>query len=268
MNYQAKPTNGGTRNDSSVRPMTGNEALARGAWEAGVKVGAAYPGTPSTEILENLARHPEEDVAAEWAINEKVSCDIAIGASFAGVRAVTAMKHVGVNVAADTIMSQTYIGVNGGFVIIVCDDPGIHSSQNEQDTRHYSRFAMIPCLEPTDAQEALEKSKDNERSPVRCISQEIESLRNPGDRRNSPSRKKLRPNRRAAEPTCDSPHRSPPRPQPGRRGFESLRHAGRAAPFREAHHAAHPRRHRSVACRLVFPLFATPLDRTDVVRQA
>jgi indolepyruvate ferredoxin oxidoreductase, alpha subunit len=156
VNYQAKPTNGGARNDSSVRPMTGNEALARGAWEAGVKVGAAYPGTPSTEILENLARYPEEDVAAEWAINEKVGCDIAIGASFAGVRSVTAMKHVGVNVAADTIMSQTYIGVNGGFVIIVCDDPGIHSSQNEQDTRHYSRFAMIPCLEPTDAQEALD----------------------------------------------------------------------------------------------------------------
>ncbi len=92
----------GKKPSNRPRPLTGNEGMARGAWEAGVKVGAAYPGTPSTEILENLARHPEEDVAAEWAINEKVSCDIAIGASFAGVRAVTAMKHVGVNVAADT----------------------------------------------------------------------------------------------------------------------------------------------------------------------
>ncbi len=152
----------GLRNEarnSSVRPMTGNEAIARGAWEAGVRVGAAYPGTPSTEIMENLSRFPREEVAAQWATNEKVACDVAIGASFAGVRALAVMKHVGLNVASDALMSQTYIGVNGGLVIVVCDDPGIHSSQNEQDTRLFSRLAMVPCLEPSDAQEALEYTR-------------------------------------------------------------------------------------------------------------
>jgi indolepyruvate ferredoxin oxidoreductase alpha subunit len=140
----------------STRPMTGNEAFARGAWEAGVKVGAAYPGTPSTEIMENLATYPADDVSAQWSTNEKVACDVAIGASFAGVRAMTSMKHVGLNVASDALMSMTYIGANGGLVLIVCDDPGIHSSQNEQDTRYYSRLAMVPTLEPSDAQEALD----------------------------------------------------------------------------------------------------------------
>ena len=139
-----------------ARPMTGNEAFARGAWEAGVKVGSAYPGTPSTEIMESLATYPAEDVAAQWATNEKVACDVAIGASFCGVRALTSMKHVGLNVASDALMSMTYIGANGGLVLVVCDDPGIHSSQNEQDTRYYSRLAMVPTLEPCDAQEALE----------------------------------------------------------------------------------------------------------------
>ncbi len=142
--------------DNNVRPMTGNEAIARGAWEAGVKVGSAYPGTPSTEIMENLARYPAEDVYAGWGTNEKVSMDVAIGASLAGVRAFTSMKHVGLNVASDALMSQTYIGVHGGLVLVVCDDPGIHSSQNEQDTRYYARLAQIPCLEPSDAQEALD----------------------------------------------------------------------------------------------------------------
>jgi indolepyruvate ferredoxin oxidoreductase alpha subunit len=137
-------------------PMTGNEAIARGAWEAGVKVAAAYPGTPSTEILEHLATYPSEDLQAQWSTNEKVACDTAIGASFAGVRALAAMKHVGLNVAADSLMSQSYIGVNGGLVLAVCDDPGIHSSQNEQDTRLFGKFAMVPVLEPSDAQEALE----------------------------------------------------------------------------------------------------------------
>jgi indolepyruvate ferredoxin oxidoreductase alpha subunit len=140
----------------SVRPMTGNEAFARGAWEAGVKVGAAYPGTPSTEIMESLGTYPASDVSAQWSTNEKVACDVAIGASFAGVRALTSMKHVGLNVAADALMSMTYIGAHGGFVLVVCDDPGIHSSQNEQDTRYYSRLAMVPTLEPSDAQEALD----------------------------------------------------------------------------------------------------------------
>jgi indolepyruvate ferredoxin oxidoreductase alpha subunit len=143
----------------SARPMTGNEAFARGAWEAGVKVGAAYPGTPSTEIMENLATYPAGDLSAQWSTNEKVACDVAIGASFAGVRALTSMKHVGLNVASDALMSMTYIGVNGGLVLIVCDDPGIHSSQNEQDTRYYSRLAMVPTLEPSDAQEALDFTK-------------------------------------------------------------------------------------------------------------
>ena len=139
-----------------VRPLTGNEAIARGAWEAGVKVAAAYPGTPSTEILETLARYPAEDLHAQWSTNEKVALDVAIGASFAGKRALAAMKHVGLNVAADAFMSQAYIGSNGGLVIAVADDPGIHSSQNEQDTRIYGQFATVPVLEPSDAQEALD----------------------------------------------------------------------------------------------------------------
>ena len=136
-------------------PMTGNEAIARGVWEAGVTVAAAYPGTPSTEILESLKDYPAEDIQAQWSTNEKVACDVAIGASFAGARAFTAMKHVGLNVASDSVMSQTYIGVNGGLVLAVCDDPGIHSSQNEQDTRMFAQWAMMPVLEPADAQEAL-----------------------------------------------------------------------------------------------------------------
>lgn len=144
---------------SALRPLTGNEAIARGAWEAGVKVAAAYPGTPSTEILENLATYPAEDVHAQWSTNEKVALDVAIGASFAGRRALAAMKHVGLNVAADAFLSQAYIGVNGGLVLAVCDDPGIHSSQNEQDTRIYGALAIVPILEPSDAQEALDFTK-------------------------------------------------------------------------------------------------------------
>ncbi len=142
--------------NSKTRPMMGNEAIAQGAWEAGVRVASAYPGTPSTEILENIAKYPETDIYAQWATNEKVAFDVASGASFSGVRSFVAMKHVGLNVASDTLMSQTYIGINGGMVIVVCDDPGIHSSQNEQDTRMYSRLAMVPTLEPSDAQEALD----------------------------------------------------------------------------------------------------------------
>ena len=143
-------------NAVTTRPMLGNEAIARGAWEGGVRVAAAYPGTPSTEIMEFLGTYPAGDVHAQWSTNEKVSLDVAIGGSFAGVRSMTAMKHVGLNVASDALMSQAYIGVNGGLVLVVCDDPGIHSSQNEQDTRIFCQFAMIPVLEPSDAQEALE----------------------------------------------------------------------------------------------------------------
>jgi indolepyruvate ferredoxin oxidoreductase, alpha subunit len=141
---------------ADLRPLTGNEAIARGAWEAGVKVAAAYPGTPSTEILENLATYPAADLHAQWSTNEKVALDVAMGAAFAGQRALAAMKHVGLNVAADAFMSGTYIGVNGGLVLAVCDDPGIHSSQNEQDSRIYAMLATVPVLEPSDAQEALD----------------------------------------------------------------------------------------------------------------
>ncbi|MDA9981856.1 indolepyruvate ferredoxin oxidoreductase subunit alpha [Gammaproteobacteria bacterium] len=137
----------------------GNEAIARGAWEAGVRVGTAYPGTPSTEIMESLGTYPAGDVEAQWSTNEKVSLDVAIGASMGGVRAMCAMKHVGLNVASDSLMSQSYIGVDGGLVLVVCDDPGMHSSQNEQDTRMFGQFAMVPVLEPSDAQEAKDFTK-------------------------------------------------------------------------------------------------------------
>jgi len=145
-----------TENAGDARPLTGNEAIARGVWEAGCRVAAAYPGTPSTEILENLARYPSEDLYAQWSTNEKVALDVAYGASYGGVRAFCAMKHVGLNVAADALLTEAYIGVNGGLVLAVCDDPGIHSSQNEQDTRLFGKLANVPVLEPSDAQEALE----------------------------------------------------------------------------------------------------------------
>lgn len=132
--------------------MTGNEAIARGAFEAGVTVGTAYPGTPSTEILENLARYP--GIECNWSANEKVALEVAIGASLEGARVLAAMKHVGVNVAADPLLTLSYIGVGGGLVLVSADDPGMHSSQNEQDNRHYARFAKIPLLEPSDSQEA------------------------------------------------------------------------------------------------------------------
>jgi indolepyruvate ferredoxin oxidoreductase alpha subunit len=154
-----KPRGVAARRGAESRPFTGNEAIARGAWEAGVRVAAAYPGTPSTEILECLAEYPAEDLHAQWSTNEKVALDVAIGASFAGVRALAAMKHVGLNVALDALMTQTYIGVNGGLVLAVCDDPGIHSSQNEQDSRLLCRLAMVPCFEPADAEEALEMTR-------------------------------------------------------------------------------------------------------------
>ncbi|MFX4262690.1 indolepyruvate ferredoxin oxidoreductase subunit alpha [Pelotomaculum propionicicum] len=132
--------------------LSGNEAIARGAFESGVTVAAAYPGTPSTEILENFARYP--GVYAEWAPNEKVAMEVGIGASMAGARTLVTMKHVGVNVAADPLLTFAYTGVNGGFVLVSADDPGMHSSQNEQDNRHYARFAKMPLLEPSDSQEA------------------------------------------------------------------------------------------------------------------
>ncbi len=138
--------------------MSGNEAVARGAYEAGVCYAAAYPGTPSTEILENLAEFSGE-VIAEWAPNEKVALESVIGASIAGARTLAAMKMVGVNVAADPLFSVAYSGVNGGLVLVSADDPGLHSSQNEQDNRHYAPFAKIPMLEPSDSQEAKDMVK-------------------------------------------------------------------------------------------------------------
>lgn len=132
--------------------MTGNEAIARGAFEGGVTVGAAYPGTPSTEILENLALYPGID--CNWSPNEKTALEAAIGASMEGARVLAAMKHVGVNVAADPLLTLSYTGVGGGLVLVSADDPGMHSSQNEQDNRHYARFAKIPLLEPADSEEA------------------------------------------------------------------------------------------------------------------
>jgi indolepyruvate ferredoxin oxidoreductase alpha subunit len=134
------------------RLLSGNEAVARGAWEAGVAVASAYPGTPSTEILENFARFP--NVYAEWAPNEKVAVDVAVGAAYAGRRALAAMKHVGVNVAADSVFYASMTGMEAGLVIVTADDPFMHSSQNEQDNRRYAKFARIPCLEPSDSQEA------------------------------------------------------------------------------------------------------------------
>lgn len=138
--------------------MTGNEAIARGAWEAGVRFAAAYPGTPSTEILKNLATYDE--ICAEWASNEKVAMENAIGASFGGARSMCSMKHVGVNVAADPLFTWGYTGVNAGGVIITADEPGMHSSQNEQDNRYYAKSAKIAMFEPADSQECLDMVKE------------------------------------------------------------------------------------------------------------
>lgn len=135
-----------------IRLLSGDEAVARGAWEAGVAVASAYPGTPSTEILEEFARFP--GVYAEWATNEKVAVDVAIGAAYAGKRALATMKHVGLNVAADSFMYAAMTGMEAGLVIVSADDPAMHSSQNEQDNRTFAKFARIPCLEPADSQEA------------------------------------------------------------------------------------------------------------------
>ncbi len=133
--------------------LSGNEAIARGAYEAGVKVAAAYPGTPSTEILENIAEE-YKDIYSEWSPNEKVALEVVYGASMAGARAMASMKHVGLNVAADPFMTLSYVGVSGGIVIVTCDDPELYSSQNEQDNRNYAKFAKVPMLEPSDSQEA------------------------------------------------------------------------------------------------------------------
>ncbi len=139
------------------RLMIGNEAIARGAYEAGATVAAAYPGTPSTEIVSNFAKY--DNIYAEWAPNEKVAMEVGIGASIGGARTLVTMKHVGVNVAADPLYTFSYTGVNGGLVLVSADDPGMHSSQNEQDNRGYGKFAKLPVIEPSDSQEAKDFTK-------------------------------------------------------------------------------------------------------------
>ena len=136
--------------------LSGNEAIARGAWEAGVSVAAGYPGTPSTEILEYVSAKFRDDIYCEWSPNEKVAFEVAAGAALTGARVITTMKHVGLNVAADPLMTLAYTGTVGGFIAIVADDPGMHSSQNEQDTRRFAQFAKIPVLEPASSDEAKE----------------------------------------------------------------------------------------------------------------
>lgn len=139
--------------------LTGNEAIARGAYEAGVTICSAYPGTPSTEIFENLAQY-KDSLYAEWAPNEKVATEVAYGACIANARSLTAMKHVGLNVAADLVFTAAYNGVGAGFVIVTADDPDMHSSQNEQDNRRYAQFAKIPLIEPSDSQECKDFMKE------------------------------------------------------------------------------------------------------------
>ncbi|WP_130812568.1 thiamine pyrophosphate-dependent enzyme [Olsenella sp. Marseille-P4559] len=134
--------------------LSGNEAVAEGAWSAGVGVGTGYPGTPSTETLENLVQH--SDVYCEWSPNEKVALEVGIGSAMGGLRTLVTMKHVGLNVAADPFMSVTNTGTNAGLVLLVADDPSMYSSQNEQDTRNYAAFARVPCLDPSDSQEAYD----------------------------------------------------------------------------------------------------------------
>lgn len=138
--------------------MSGNEAIARGAYEAGVTIASAYPGTPSTEILENLSKY--EGVYAEWAPNEKVALEVSSGAAIGGARSLSTMKHVGLNVAADPLFTMAYEGVNGGLVVVTADDPGMHSSQNEQDNRYYAPHAKVALIEPSDSQECLDYIKE------------------------------------------------------------------------------------------------------------
>jgi indolepyruvate ferredoxin oxidoreductase alpha subunit len=144
-------------NPSSFLLLNGDEAVARGAVEAGIKVATAYPGTPSTEILEAIADAAKDfGIYAEWSINEIVALEVAAGASMAGVRSIVSMKHVGLNVAADAAMTLAYTGVKGGLVIAVCDDPAMHSSQNEQDTRYFAIHSDIPLFDAGNPQEALD----------------------------------------------------------------------------------------------------------------
>lgn len=150
---QARRGRRSTKGEGAVKQLlSGNEAIARGAYEHGVRLASAYPGTPSTEILEYIGEKYRE-IRAGWAPNEKVAVEVAAGGAYGGARSMAVMKHVGLNVAADPFMTLSYTGVQGGLVIVVCDDPDMHSSQNEQDTRNYAKFGKVPCLEPSDSQE-------------------------------------------------------------------------------------------------------------------
>ena len=137
--------------------LSGNEALAQGAYEQGVGLAASYPGTPATEILEYLSRFPEVD--SQWSVNEKIAFEVTLSASIAGMRSLFASKHVGINVAMDSLMTSAYIGVNAGFLVVSCDDPEIHSSQNEQDNRLIAKIAKIPLLEPSSPREAKDTGR-------------------------------------------------------------------------------------------------------------
>ena len=136
--------------------LMGNEAIALGAVKAGVNFVCGYPGTPSTEVLETISKHNKGDIYVEWSVNEKAAMEAAAGASYAGARVLMTCKQVGLNVAADPLMSLSYIGTNGGMVILVADDPGPISSQNEQDTRHFAEFSNLPVLDPSSPEEAFE----------------------------------------------------------------------------------------------------------------
>src|SRR3972149_5702272 len=140
--------------EKTLQSLSGNEALALGAYHAGVQVATAYPGTPSTEILENLARF--KDIYAEWSTNEKVAMEVAMGAAYTGARAMVSMKHGGLNVASNPFRAASITGIVGGLVVTTADDPQIHSSQNEQDNRHHARLAKVPMLEPGDSQDAYD----------------------------------------------------------------------------------------------------------------
>ena len=137
--------------------LIGNEAVARGFYEAGLRVASSYPGTPSTEVTEFIAKYDE--IYSEWAPNEKVAMEVALGAAISGARSFCAMKHVGLNVAADPLFTASYTGVNAGMVVVVADDPGMHSSQNEQDSRHYAKASKTMMLEPSDSQECYDYAK-------------------------------------------------------------------------------------------------------------
>lgn len=166
--------------------MTGNEAVARGLYEAGVSFASAYPGTPSTEILENVSQYSE--IFSEWAPNEKVAMEAAIGASISGVRSFAAMKMVGLNVAADPIYTFAYLGINGGMVFVSADDPGMHSSQNEQDNRNYAKNMKIAMFEPSDGygQRSLPRQRGIYSSRYAAHDDPRLSFQEFGGRRNTP----------------------------------------------------------------------------------